>query len=208
MSFILVEKKMSISNRLTNHFALAAVATAAVAATSNAAVIQSSIVNLVIPANLDGQYMNVESGAIGTSGSSTPGWDINPYSSTSLSWYNAGGSGMMRYPGVTTGSAGSLAMGTVVSGAASITGSGASVFGAAAGNWTLNASNYFGFKFLAADGLTHYGYGRMDVGATNLIRTVHSIFYEGVAGAAITVPAPGALALLGLAGLATRRRRA
>ena len=98
---------------------------------------------------------------------------------------------MMRYPGVTTGSAGSLAEGTVVSGAASITGSGASVFGAAAGNWTLNASNYFGFKFIAADGLTHFGFGRMDVGATALIRTVAFVSYESDAGVEITAGTGG-----------------
>ncbi|MEI7953283.1 MAG: ribose-phosphate diphosphokinase, partial [Synechococcaceae cyanobacterium ELA182] len=33
------------------------------------------------------------------------------------------------------------------------------VFGASPGNWQLNASNYFGFKFVAADTQTHYGWG-------------------------------------------------
>jgi len=178
------------TNRLHKHLALAAVATAAVVATSNASVVTWNC-NLVIPANIDGQYMNVEAQTYNTSGSTSPGWDINPYSATSLSWYNASGSGMMRYPGVTTGSAGSLAEGTVVSGAASITGSGASVFGAAAGNWTLNASNYFGFKFIAADGLTHFGFGRMDVGATALIRTVAFVSYESDAGVEITAGTGG-----------------
>jgi hypothetical protein len=87
-------------------------------------------------------------------------------------------------------------------------GTGAVVFGSAAGNWTLNAQNYFGFKFLAADGLTHFGYGRMDVGATALIRTVAFMEWESTAGTTISVvPAPGAFALLGLAGFAARRRR-
>jgi hypothetical protein len=48
----------------------------------------------------------------------------------------------------------------------------------------------------------------MSVGATNTVRTITDIFYEDVAATAITVvPAPGAIALLGLAGLAGRRRR-
>ncbi len=194
-------------NRLSKHFGAAAVAAIAVVGATNAAIVRWDC-NLVIPANIDGQYMNVEAQTYNTTGATSPGWDINPYSATGLSWFNATGSGMMRYPGVTTGSAGRLAEGTLVSAAASITGSGAVVFGAAAGNWALNAGNYFGFKFLAADGLTHFGYGRMDVGATATVRTVAFIEWESVANQGIVVaPAPGAIALLGLAGLAGRRRR-
>ena len=194
-----------LSNRLAKHFGAAAAAAVVVGA-ANAAIVHWEV-NLVVPANIDGLYMNVEAQTTGTAGGSVAGWDINPYSATSLTWFNATGTGMLRYPGVTTGSAGSLAAGTSVDGAGSY-GSGASVFGAAAGNWTLNASNYFGFKFLAADGLTHYGYGRMDVGSAATIRTVAFIDIESTAGQAISVvPAPGAIALLGLAGLAGRRRR-
>jgi MYXO-CTERM domain-containing protein len=74
----------------------------------------------------------------------------------------------------------------------------------------LNAANAFGFRFTAADGLTHYGYGIMTVGATMGVRTLTSVSYESVAATGITVvnvPAPGALALLGVAGLAGGRRR-
>jgi hypothetical protein len=196
-----------LSNRIVKHFCAAAVAATVVGA-ANAAIVTWNC-NLVIPANVDGQYMNVEAQTYNTTSAATPGWDINPYSATDLSWFNAVGTGMMRYPGVTTGSAGSLAAGTVVGAASSsMLGTGAVVFGAAAGNWTLNAQNYFGFKFLAADGLTHFGYGRIDVGATALIRTVAFVSFESVAGATISVvPAPGAIALLGLVGLAGRRRR-
>ena len=56
-------------------------------------------------------------------------------------------------------------------------------------------------------GSTVYGFGVMRVGAVVGDRTLLSVSYEN-SGAAITVPAPGALALLGVAGLAgTRRRR-
>ena len=198
-----------LSNRLVKHFGAAAAAAIVVGA-ANAAIVTWNC-NLVIPANIDGQYMNVETQTYNPSAAAVPGWDINPYSGTNLSWFNATGAGMMRYPGVTTGSAGSLAAGTVVGGAgSSMLGTGAVVFGAAAGNWTLNAQNYFGFKFLAADGLTHFGFGRMDVGATALIRTIAFVSYETIAGATISIvciPAPGAIALLGLVGLTGRRRR-
>ena len=199
-----------LSNRLAKHFAAAAAASV-VAGAANAAIVHWADANLVIPATIDGMYINVETRATGSAGSVVAGWDINPYAATSLTWFNATGTGMMRYPGVTTGSAGNLTLGTAV-GATGSYGSGAVVVGAAAGNWQLNASNYFGFRFVAADGLTHYGWGRFVIGASifGADRTVAELAYEDVAGAAINVgavPAPGAIALLGLAGLAVRRRR-
>ena len=177
---------------------------------ANAAIVHWADANLLIPATLDGLYINVETRSSGSAGSGVAGWDINPYSATSLTWFNATGTGMMRYPGVTTGSAGNLALGTSV-GATGSFGSGAVVFGAAAGNWQLNASNYFGFRFVAADGGTKYGWGRFVIGASSFgaDRMVAELAFEdsGAAIAVGAVPAPGAIALLGLAGLASRRRR-
>ena len=203
------ERKM-LSNRLVKHFGAAAAA-AVVVGSANAAIVAWENCNLVIPANIDGLYINVETRATGTAGSATPGWDINPYSATSLTWFNATGTGMMRYPGVTTGSAGNLADGMAVSAAGSF-GSGAVTVGAAAGNWVLNSVNKFGFRFTAADGGTKYGWGTFLIGAAinGADRTITNLYYESDTGVAINVgavPAPGALALLGLAGLAGRRRR-
>ncbi|MBM4110779.1 MAG: hypothetical protein FJ254_05400 [Phycisphaerae bacterium] len=191
--------------KLEMHFAAAAALCAAGAA--NAAIVAWENCNLLIPANIDGMYINVETQMTGTAGSAVAGWDINPYGSNALTWWNAAGTGMMRYPGVVTGSAGSLANGASVSATASY-GSGSVTFGSAAGNWQYNAVNNFGFKFVAADGSTKFGYGTMSVGANATIRTITNLYYES-SGAAIAVgavPAPGALALLGLAGLASRRR--
>ena len=198
-----------LSNRLAKHFAAAAAASV-VAGAANAAIVHWADANLVIPATIDGLYINVETRTSGSAGSAVSGWDLNPYATTSLTWFNATGTGMMRFPGVTTGSAGNLALGTVV-GAAGSYGSGAVTVGAAAGNWQLNASNYFGFRFVGADGGTKYGWGRFVIGASifGADRTIAEIAYED-SGASInvgTVPAPGAIALLGLAVLAHRRRR-
>jgi hypothetical protein len=203
---------MSISHRLNKHFALAAVATAAVAATANASVVTWNA-NLVIPNNIDGQYINVETQVYGTAAGLVTGWDINPYgtSTTTMSWFAAAApSGCVT--GLGTGGTivgvANLSNGTLV-GSASTFGNTAS--GVANGGWKLNAANYFGFRFVAADALTHYGYGVMTVGATMGVRTLTSVYYESVAATGITVvsiPAPGALAFLGLAGFATRRRRA
>ena len=222
MSFILVEKKMSISNRLANHFALAAVATAAVAATSNAAVVYSGVINFVCAVDIDGAYINVETNVLSNGpGSGVPGWDVNPYTSAGgMNFYNSTGGGQMRYPGVTTGVAGNLAVGTSIGSTGSFNISTTAVtFGSAAGNWQYSANNIIGFKFVGADALTHYGWMRFAMGAATgsttvgATRTVVDYGYESTAATSIlagagAVPAPGALALLGLAGLATRRRRA
>jgi MYXO-CTERM domain-containing protein len=201
-----------LSNRLAKHFAAAAAATV-VAGAANAAIVAWENCNLVIPNTIDGLYINVEARTTGSAGSVVAGWDINPYSATSLTWFNATGTGMMRYPGVTTGSAGNLVDGNVV-GASGSFGSGAVVVGSAAGNWVLNSVNKFGFRFIAADGLTHYGWGTFQIGSSisGADRTITNIYFESTAATAITVgntgvPTPGAIALLGLAGLAGRRRR-
>lgn len=173
---------------------------------------------VTIPATIDGLYINVQTGATGSSGGSVAGWDIDPYSATSLTWFNATGTSMLRYPGVTTGSAGSLDVGTLVGPSGSY-GSGAVTFGAAAGNWDLNADNYFGFRFVAADGGTKYGWGTMQVGAASTVRSITELYYED-SGASIMigqrnfepagVPEPGtplALLALGASGMVHRRVR-
>jgi len=199
-----------LSNRLAKHFGAAAAA-AVVVGSANAAIVAWENCNLVIPATIDGLYINVETRATGSAGSVVAGWDINPYSATALTWFNASGTGMMRYPGVTSGSAGNLAVGNVVGSTGSF-GSGTVTVGSAAGNWNLNATNRFGFRFVAADGGTKYGWGTFLIGTAinGGDRTITNIYFESVTGASITVgavPAPGAIALLGLAGLAGRRRR-
>ena len=177
----------ALAKRLTRHFAACATVAAAspflAAELASADVIYTQVA-MTVPANIDGLYINVETLATGSAGSVVAGWDINPYSATSLTWFNATGTGMMRYPGVTTGSAGNLAPGTLVSATGSY-GSGAVVVGAAAGNWRLNSANYFGFRFVAADGQTHYGWGRFQIGASisGADRTITELaFVEDAAG--------------------------
>jgi hypothetical protein len=161
----------------------------------------------VIPATTDGLYINVETQVTNTP-SSVPGWDLNPYGTSGLSWFQSTGGGQLRYPGITTGMAGNLPLGTNVSSSGSINDSlGNVTFGASPGNWQVNASNYFGFRFVAADSQTHYGWGRMDVGALATIRSIMEIGYESTAGTSILVGAgspppppasvPGPLPLFG-----------
>ena len=203
---------MSISNRLEKHFAVcaAAVATVACVGTANAALVTWNA-NLVIPNNIDGQYINVEMQNAGSAAGNVAGWDLNPYgtSTTAMSWFAApapSGCVMGLGQGGTTSAVASLTGGTLVSSASTFGNTASSV---TAGGWKLNSTNYFGFRFLGADNLGHYGWGQFTIGATMGVRTLNFVTFETTAGASVTVaPAPGALALLGLAGLATRRRRA
>ena len=196
-----------LSNRLAKHFGAAA-SSALVAGAANAAVVTWNC-NLVVPNNIDGQYINVETQVAGSAAGLVAGWDLNPYgtSTTAMSWFAAAapsGCVMGLGQGGTTSAVASLSAGTLV-GAASTYGNTAS--SVTAGGWVLNAANYFGFRFLAAGGTTHYGFGKMTIGATMGVRTLDFVSYESVAATGIIVPAPGAIALLGLAGLCGRRRR-
>ena len=197
-----------LSNRMTKYLAAASAASVCVGA-ANAAIVHWDV-NLVIPNNIDGQYINVETRVYGSAAGLAAGWDLNPYgtSTTAMSWFAApapSGCVMGLGQGGTTSAVASLSAGTLVGSGSTFGNTASSV---TAGGWVLNANNYFGFRFLAADGLTHYGYGIMSVGATMGVRTLVSIDFESTASAGISVvPAPGAFALLGLAGFAARRRR-
>jgi hypothetical protein len=52
-------------------------------AQADAALVRSAILNVVVPATTGGLYMNVETGVANVSPGSVPGWDLNPWSSTS-----------------------------------------------------------------------------------------------------------------------------
>ena len=199
-----------MNSKMMKHMAAAAAAATLVGA-ANAALVTWNA-NLVIPNNIDGQYINVETQTAGSAAGNVAGWDLNPYgtSTTAMSWFAAAapsGCVMGLGQGGTTSAVASLSAGTLV-GAASTFGNTAS--SVTAGGWLLNSANFFGFRFLGGDGLTHYGFGKMTIGATMGVRTLNFVSYESVGATGITipaVPAPGAIALLGLAGLAGRRRR-
>jgi MYXO-CTERM domain-containing protein len=201
-------RTMRISNRFEKHI-VAAATVAMTAAAANAGLVTWNA-NLVIPNNIDGQYINVETQVAGSAAGNVAGWDLNPYgtSTTAMSWFAAAtpsGCVMGLGQGGTTIAVASLSGGTLVSSASTFGNTASSV---TAGGWMLNSANYFGFRFVGADAGTHYGWGIMTVGATMGVRTLTSVTFETTAGASVTVaPAPGALALLGLAGFAARRRR-
>ena len=203
------------STRLNSHFALcaAALATGVAVGNANATVVYSGAINMVIPNTTDGIYMNVQTGAWSSTTTTPAGWDVNPYgtATTAVSLFAATGTGYMRNPGTTATAATRLDLGTVVGSSAFFYGNSSATMGSGTGQWAANSSGYFGFKFIAADAATHYGWMQLSIGANAGTRSIVQYAWEDVANTSITVtpiPAPGAVALLGLAGFAKRRRRA
>lgn len=207
---------MSICNRLFSHTLLAVSAAVSLSGMASAAVSRWDC-NLSVPANTTGLFFNVDARTSGTS--NVPGWDLQIYSSAaspSIVFYFATGAGVAAGSAPSFTLAANLAPGTVVGATtffstlndgatpATFYGSGPS----AIGMWYVNAVNYFGFKFIAADGFVHYGTAKMTVGANANTRTLNYLEYETTPGVAATVaPAPGVLAIAGLCGLTRSRRR-
>ena len=177
---------MSQSNRLGRHLALCAAAVSCAAAqTAHADVVYSGIVNITVPANIDGTYLNVETGVyVNGPGSGNPGWDVNPYGSslTAVSLFAAVGTGHMRNPAAGTSTARTrLDADTSIDPASFFYGSSSATIGTLVGQWSANASGIFGFKFLAADGLVHYGWLRMSIGANAATRVIVDYAFDNIA---------------------------
>jgi hypothetical protein len=185
--------------------------------TAQADIVMSPIIAglpLTLPATAEGLYINVVTGLSSASVGAVPGWDLNPYgSSTRLLFYE--NLPMVYLLGFTPGS---LDSGMSVGPASTFAGdySYTCVFGSNPGEWDYNANNYFGFRFTdEADSLTHYGWGQIHVGAVAADRQLTALYYEDTAGTAIAVgatgvvPEPSSALLLaaGAAGLAAFRRR-
>lgn len=207
---------MNITNRLNKHFAAAAVVAAATAGSANAAIVYSGVIDITIPLTNSGVYFNVETGVRGPSGAMTPGWDFNPYGTEvgRVLLYAPYQGGYMRNPDAGSNVARTnLSEGTEIGAASYFYTSSEAKIGTEIGHWSANSTGILGFKFKTADGLQHYGWARMALGANAASRIIVDFGYESDAGGSIAagatgVPAPGAIALLGLAGLAGRRRRA
>ena len=198
-----------VDGRLAAYATLAGVALAApaFAPSAEATIVYSGTVNLNIQSTTNGLYLNVvlypAVGSINepgnTGGSTVPGWDVNPWSSSGLSFFLATGGGYVQRTG--GGATANLPLGTMIDGTSLYGGSDASTTGAQP--FVLSSTNYVGFKFLGQDALTHYGWMQISVGTTlgGQPRTLVSFAYEDVAGVGIlagAVPEPSTFALLGV----------
>ena len=192
--------------------ALAAAASSAIVSSVDAAVVNWNL-NLDIPATSQGLFLNIELQLVSTSADTNAGWDLNPNGANGLLFggTTAHGTWMMVDPATGWDSASSFNPGVVVGSGylfQALPG-GNVIFGNGPGLWKENANNIFGFRFLNSQNQVRYGYGVMYIGATALERRLVSLSYETSGLSIVAVPAPGAVALAALAGLAggqSRRR--
>jgi MYXO-CTERM domain-containing protein len=210
----------SISNRLGVHFAACAAVTAGVVASQADAALVYHSLNQVIPANGDGIYFNLVTQA--QDSGPVAGWDMNPYGSTSLTFFGSTNpTAQFVNIGAYTSEVSAIAQGFFISSALPTNNTvGTDRFNSTkggyvytdgyTGDWSLDATNIIGFKFTGELGETLYGWARFQLGASEAERTFIDYAYDNAGGGvyAGVVPAPGALALIGLAGFAARRRRA
>jgi len=172
--------------------------------------------NLAIPVTPAGLYINISSGISSSTAAGAPGWDINVGGTSSLNFVSPGGYNFVRLnlAPMSAGPSnvgGAFTISNLMPSASWITG------GASNGFINNSSANFVGFQFVGNDSLTHFGWMQLSIGASAIEsdRKIVSYAYntESITtpgGSLIVtppVPAPGALALLGLAGFASRRRR-
>ncbi|MEP7014219.1 MAG: PEP-CTERM sorting domain-containing protein [Verrucomicrobiota bacterium] len=198
-----------VNGRLVAYATLAGAALAAPALpTADADIIWSGPVNINIPSTTAGVYLNVQTGVSNPSPGLAPGWDVNPYGSTSLILFNptapVGGVYVVDAPGGTSATLpDNLPFGLLISAA--------SGFGSGTGETTgptafvvNSSSNIVGFRFQneAAANQTQYGWMRITLAGTTGAqpRAIVEYAYDNT-GAGIlagAVPEPSSMALLGV----------
>jgi hypothetical protein len=185
--------------------------------TAHAAIVTFST-PISVTNNFDGRYINLLTGASGTSGGTVTGWDINPYNSgTGLSFFwSAAPSQASGVASTTSGPYLDLAPGAVVSSASTF----AQVTATAAANAFKPVGNHtLGFRFYnETTSAINYGYMTLASGGSNGFPLTISGWSFDNTGAGITVPGAGsavpetatwAMMILGVGaiGSALRRRR-
>lgn len=210
-------KTTLLDSRLAAYAAVAGAALAAPALPSADATVVTNNINIAIPANIDGVYLNFLTGATGTSGGTTAGWDINVYLTNGVFTFFWNNTAPSVSGGVDTSAGGnvyaSLSPGAVVSAASPFT---ASSGGGGAGstvNYQSTGQHILGFRFYnEATAAINYGFAVFNNTSPNgFPATLVRYSYENNGGP-ITVPEPSTITLLGLVaagglGLREWRRR-
>lgn len=199
-----------IDSKLAAYTALATVALAAPVA-AKADIVYSGPLSLTVPSTTAGIYLNVVSGLFATTPGGAPGWDINPWGSSSFSLWGTTTTGgfIANLAGGTSATlVDNLPLGTAIDGASgySFVNGGTESTGSSA--FLLNSSsNVAGFRFIneAAGNQTQYGWVRFSLAATATAqpRLIVEYAYENtgasiLAGQTTAVPEPSTYAFLGM----------
>lgn len=151
------------------------------------AIVDSGPLSIAVPRTTAGIYYNVVTGVSNTVPASAPGWDFNPYGSTTPSFFWPTNAVANSTGGVGAGTAyTNLAVGTVVGPASTFI----TTTGGGSPNFNVAGPKVIGFRLLnEGTNAVNYGYVNLDI-AANLAATITRVVYEN-AGAAITVVTPG-----------------
>jgi len=199
-----------MDGKLAAYAALAGATLAAPAIPSaDASIVYSGVVSIVIPATTSGVYLNVVTGVNNVSPGLVPGWDINPYNSTNLSFFGASPSAssgyIVNFPGGSSATlVDNLPIGTPIQAAGFTFGTINAAETTGTTTFNLNSdNNYVGFRFQneAAGNQVQFGWVQIHLGATytDASRKIIGYAYENT-GAAIPagIPEPTTFALLGV----------
>lgn len=199
-----------IDGRLAAYATLAGAALAAPAIpNADATIVYSGIVNFNIPSTTSGIYLNVVTGVTSTTPGGAPGWDLNPWSSSSLEiWGNNSASpndGVLdNFTGGAAGSVDNLPVGAVIDGSWNYGRTDSTVETSGPTAFNLNSSNnIFGFKFLnESTGVYDFGWARVSLSGTlgSQPRAIVEYAYEDTGSSIMAgqVPEPSTMALLGV----------
>jgi len=157
---------------------------------SGMAAINCSSSALSIPANVDGVYLNLATGATGTSGSGVGGWDINLYMTGASALY-------FFWPSTPANSAGGVSTATIydaLSAGATIGPAQTYIVNSGGGgpapfaNWqTAQTGKYLGVRFYnESTSAINYAWAQMDTGASGGFPATINKYCYNKAGAAIT----------------------
>lgn len=167
---------MQFSNQAHRMLVIVAAAVAFfMAAHCHAQLNYSGIVNIPIPANGSGVYLNVFTGVHSDSAATNVGWNVQllPTSSVDVALIAAPGTGYMRnqsvgdLPGRTR-----LDRNILVGPNSVYYGNSTASIGELPGQWRLNAVGTLGFKCSQPNGQTYYGWMRIQIGASAAACTV------------------------------------